>query len=117
MVEGGPEVYDPEEEMYSPGGKSLDGSFRLREQESENETDLVAKSLIKKIEKGEKIEFNPLTEQRIIFYSKYSDGRSNISREDMSMKPILDYSPVIVGRNNEWQNNLGKIIEINEKAA
>jgi len=78
----------------------------------------VKNSIIKyKIEKGEKIEFNPLTEQRIIFYSKYSDGRSNISREDMSMKPILDYSPVIVGRNNEWQNNLGKIIEINEKAA
>lgn len=63
------------------------------------------------------INYNPFNEERIIFYSKYSDGRTNINfKEDISMKPLVDYYPIIIGHNHELEKTPGKIIEINKKS-
>jgi hypothetical protein len=70
-----------------------------------------------RIEKGEKIDFNPLNEERIIFYLKGKLDKSEINMDNMSIKPIINYYPIVVGHNNESQYTLEKIIEINEKAA
>ncbi len=70
-----------------------------------------------KIKEDEKIYSIPLNEERIIFYLKGKLDKSEINADNMSMKPILDYYPVVVGHNNESQYILEKIIEINEKNA
>jgi hypothetical protein len=78
----------------------------------------VTNSTIKyKVEKGEIINSNPLNQERIIFYLKGKLDKSEINSENMSMKPIVDYYPVVVGHNNESQCTLEKILEINEKVA
>lgn len=78
----------------------------------------VANSTIKyKIEKEERINFNPLDEERIIFYLKGKLDKSEINMNNMSMKPKINYNPVVVGHNNEKSYTLEHIVEINEKVA
>jgi len=77
----------------------------------------VMNNIIKYRKNGERpINSNPFDEERILFYSKYSDGRTAVDfKEDISMNPKIDYYPVIIGHNHESEGIPGKIIEINEK--
>ena len=78
----------------------------------------VANSTIKyKIEKGERINSNPLNQERIIFYSKGKFDKSEINMNNISMNPIVNYFPIVVNHNNEKSYTLEHIVEINEKAA
>jgi hypothetical protein len=70
-----------------------------------------------RIEKGERINSNPLNQERIIFYLKGKLDKSEINLDNMSMKPMINYYPVVIGYNNESQYTLEKILEVNEKLA
>lgn len=62
----------------------------------------------------------PFQEDRIIFYSKCEDGGrnenggANLQKNQISMKPVVGYFPIVIKHNNEGQYIPGKIIDIQD---